>query len=387
MSYIETTATKKIKALKKRIKIIQGGTSASKTVSILLLIIDKAQTIPNLTISVVAESLPHLKKGAMKDFFSILKDHGYYRENRHNKTDHVYTFLNGSYIEFFGLDDPDKARGPRRNILFINECNNVPYMVFDQMEVRTSDEIFLDYNPTREFWVNTEVIPHMDHDFLRLTYRDNEALDPSIKTSIESRKTKTAWWRVFGEGEMGVNEGQIYTDWRSLDSIPPEAELVRRGLDFGYTNDPTTIIDVYKWNKAFILHQQLYRTAISNKDIATFLLDLNEPRTVIVADSAEPKSIDEIKRYGLRVTPAAKGADSVIFGIQIMQDQEIYYTSTSLDLIKEQRNHLWKLDKLTGKPTNVPEGIFNHCLDAARYAITDLIGLAASQKYNKNRIG
>lgn len=354
--------------------------------SILLILIDKAQAIPNLTISVVSESLPHLKKGAMKDFFSILKAHGYYEESQHNKTDHIYTFKNNSYIEFFGLDDPDKARGPRRNILFINECNNVPYMVFDQMEVRTSDEIYLDFNPTNEFWVNEEVMPHMDHDFIILTYLDNEALDPRIRESIESRKNKSSWWRVFGLGQMGIHEGQIYTDWKPLESIPEDAELVRRGLDFGFTNDPSTIVDVYRWDKAFILHEQLYRVGMHNSEIAKFIKGLHEPRTIVVADSAEPKSIDEIKRHGLRVTPAAKGADSVVFGIETVQQQTIYYTNTSLNLIKEQRNHLWKMDK-DGKPTNTPEDIFNHALDATRYAITDIVGVNISHKYNKNRIG
>jgi phage terminase large subunit len=350
-------------------------------------LIDLAQNNKDLTISVVSESLPHLKKGAMKDFFSIMKSHNYYNEGKHNKTDNIYNFDSGSMIEFFGIEDANKARGPRRDVLFINECNNVPFMVFDQMEVRTKIEIILDYNPTNEFWVNTEVMPYHNYDFLKLTYKDNEALSPEIVASIERRKHNTNWWRVFGEGEMGINEGQVYTDWIPLDAIPEEAELVRRGLDFGYTNDPTTVVDVYRWNNAYILDERLYRTGMSNKEIAEFLKSLNEPRTIVVADSAEPKSIDEIKRYGIRVTPATKGADSVKFGMQIVQDQKIYYTNTSLNLIKEQRNHLWKMDKLTGKATNIPEDIFNHALDAIRYALTDIIGLSAAQKYNPNRIG
>ncbi len=387
MAYIETTATKKLKRMNKRIRIVQGGTSASKTISILLILIDIAASIPNLTITIVSESLPHLKKGAMKDFFSILKAHGYYRDSQHNKTDNVYTFRNGTYFEFFGADDPEKARGPRRDILFINECNNVPYMVFDQMEVRTKMLIFLDYNPTSEFWVNTEVMPTFDYDFIKLTYLDNEALDPSIRASIESRRKNANWWKIFGEGEMGIKEGQIYQDWKPIKSMPEEARLIRRGLDFGYTNDPSGLISLYKWNDAYIVKEELYRLGMKNEHIANAILDLNEPKMLVIADSAEPKSIDEIKSRGVSITGAVKGADSVNYGIDVVQAQDIYYTEDSLNLIEEKNNYLWKIDKRTNKPLNEPEDQFNHLLDPTRYALVDVIGIAASGKYNLNRIG
>ncbi len=189
----QTTALQKIRRLSSRIRIAQGGTAAGKTVAILLLLIDTAQRESNLTISVVSESLPHLKRGALKDFLNIMQEHNYYQEDRYNRTDRVYTFETGSTIEFFGVDQPDKVRGPRRDVLYINEANNIPYSAFDQLEVRTKRFIFIDHNPIGEYWVHTEVVPRMEHDFIILTYLDNEALDPAIKASIESRTPSTSW--------------------------------------------------------------------------------------------------------------------------------------------------------------------------------------------------
>ena len=245
----KTTALNKITNLKKRVRIIQGGTSAGKTIGVVLELIDLAQR-DRRSISIVSECLPHLKRGAMRDFLNIMQEHRYYKESSHNKTDNIYTFETGSYIEFFPADDPLKMKGGRRDILFMNECNHVSYAAYQQLEVRTKDLVILDYNPESEFWVHTEVMPHTEHDFLKLTYKDNEALDPRIIQSIESRKHNKNWWRVYGEGEIGVKEGQVYQNWIPLDEVPDEAELKRYGLDFGYTNHPTGIVAVYVWNDA-----------------------------------------------------------------------------------------------------------------------------------------
>lgn len=379
-----TTALTKIQSLTKRVKIIQGGTSAGKTIAILLYLIDKAQS-QRKSISTVSESYPHLKRGAMRDFYNILKEHGYYKEALHNKTDSIYNFETGSFMEFFGADQPDKVRGPRRDILFINEANNTPYGVYDQLEVRTKEEVIIDYNPTNEFWVHEHVIPYVDHDFLILTYKDNEALDEQIVASIESRKHNENWWRVYGEGQLGSKEGQVYGDWEQIDSIPKEARLVRRGLDFGYTNDPSAIVDIYEWNNAYIIDEVLYAQAQKNKNLANAIrkaegLELaseggqyqGRANILVVADSSEPKSIDEIKSYGVNITGAIKGPDSVDYGIQVVQDQKVYVTKRSTNIIKEQRNYLWKVDKRTGKNLNVPIDDFNHALDAIRYALVDL---------------
>lgn len=373
MPFAITTATKKISGLQKRIRAIQGGTSASKTISVLLYLIDRAQTdtTPTLT-SIVSESFPHLKRGAMRDFLMIMEQHNYYNDKRWNRSDYVYTFETGSKIEFFSADQPGKVRGPRRDRLFINEANNVPYEAFDQLEVRTKEFIILDWNPVAEFWVYDQVIGKRDDvDHLILTYRDNEALDQNIVRAIEQRKNNASWWKVYGEGQLGEVEGKIYRNWQIVDDIPHEARLERYGLDFGYSNDPSAIVAVYYHNGGYILDQRLFQKGLSNKQLADVLLS-QEQRTLTVADSAEPKSIDEIMSYGVNITPAEKGPDSVTYGIQLVQDQRISVTKRSVDVIKEYRNYLWKVDK-DGKTLNVPEHHFSHTMDAIRYALSNML--------------
>lgn len=297
-----------------------------------------------------------------------MQSHGYYNDERWNKTDYIYTFETGSRIEFFSADQPSKVRGPRRERLFINEANNVHYEAFDQLEVRTKEFIFLDWNPTNEFWFYTEVLgKRNDVEHVTLTYKDNEALDRNIVASIEQRRKNLAWWRVYGEGQLGIAESRIYTNWTIIDEVPQEARLERRGLDFGYTNDPTAIDDLYKWNDAFVIDERTYQKGLSNRQIADILLN-TQVKTLVVADSAEPKSIDEIKGYGIEIIPASKGPGSVNQGIQFVQAQKIFVTKRSLNTIKEYRNYLWMTDK-DGKIINVPEPGFDHSMDAIRYGL------------------
>lgn len=366
--FSSTTAVKRISEMTKRIRIVQGGTSAGKSIAILLYFIHRAQSDKTPTLaSIVSESFPHLRRGVMKDFLEIMSAHGYYKEDRWSKTTYTYTFETGSRIEFFSADQPDKVRGPRRDRLWINEFNNVPYDAFDQLEVRTKDFIFGDFNPVSEFYFFTEILPKRDDvDHITLTYKDNEALDKSIVASIEQRRSNKNWWRVYGEGQLGQAENRIYKDWQIIDEIPHEARLERYGLDFGYTNDPTAICAVYAYNGGFILDEVCYRKGLSNRQIADLLLNLE--RTLVCADSAEPKSIDELKSYGLDVVPCAKGPGSVNQGIQYVQDQKISVTKRSVNLIKEYRNYLWRTDR-DGKIINEPEGGNCHVLDAARYAL------------------
>lgn len=367
--YQTTTATAKILALKKRIRAVSGGTAASKTVSILICLVDEAQSRDNILISVVSESLPHLRRGAIREFLAIMNAHKYFRESRWNRTNQIYTFETGSKIEFFGVDSPDKVRGPRRDILFINEANNVSMSAFDQLEVRTKEKIYLDWNPVSEFWWYTDVYPtrEKDCDFITLTYLDNDALDPRIVESIESRKSNPQWWKVYGLGQLGEFEGRIYTGWDIIDEIPEQARLLRYGLDFGYTNDPTAIVAIYKLDEGYILDEIAYATNLQNRQIADIIM-AEQTTATVVADSAEPKSIDELSRYGVTIIGAEKGPGSVNQGIQYLQGQKIAMTKRSLNVIKEYRNYCWLTDK-NEKQLNTPEDQWNHAMDAVRYAM------------------
>lgn len=354
--------------MKSRIRAIPGGTSAGKTIGTCQVLIDLAQrdTIPTIT-SIVSESLPHLKRGVMRDFLDIMKQHEYYDDERWNKSDFTYTFETGSKIEFFSVDQPSKVRGPRRHRLFMNEANNTPLETFEQLEVRTSEFVILDWNPTNEFWYYTDIKGRSnDVEELTLTYKDNEALPKSIVESIEQRKDRKDWWRVYGLGMLGELEGKIYKDWKIIEEMPHEAKLVGYGLDFGYTNDPTAIIAIHYLNGGYIFDEISFTKGLSNRQIADIILA--QKAAPVTADSAEPKSIDELRLYGLTIMSAKKGKGSVSQGIQFVQDQRISVTKSSVNVIKEYRNYLWQVDD-NGKPMNVPEHHFSHSMDALRYGM------------------
>ncbi len=367
-NFVDVTSTKKIFALNKRIRAVTGGTAASKTISILVWFIDYAQSHKGELLSVVSESFPHLEGGAILDFQNIMKDRNYWNDDRWHDTKHCYTFETGSKIEFKSIDDYGKAHGPRRDVLFVNECNYLDYKIVDQLITRTRKIVWLDWNPSEEFWFYTEMLPNRkDIDFITLTYLDNEGLDKITVAEIESHRNNKNWWTVYGEGKLGVIENRIYKDWLTIDELPHEARLERRGMDFGYTNDPTAIIDIYKYNDGFILDEACYQFGMSNKQIAETLKNLQKVLTL--ADSAEPKSIDEIKGFGINILPAIKGQGSINQGIQFVQDQKISVTKRSINLIKEYRNYLWMTDK-NGRIINEPEPGNDHCLDAIRYGFS-----------------
>jgi phage terminase large subunit len=367
--YRTTKTLKKILQLKKRIRIIQGGSSAGKTIALLLYLIQFATQNKSKTISVVSATLPHLKRGAIKDFVLIMTEHGYFKDDCWNKTNFTYKFENNSTIEFFSADQPSKVRGPRRDVLFINECNNLPFETYTQLAIRTNDFIFLDYNPVSEFWVHSEIIPKFEHDFLIVTYKDNEALPDTVVKELESRRDNKAFWTVYGEGKIGEAEHKIYRGWQQIDEIPHEARTVRYGLDFGYTNDPTALVGIYYYNGGYILDEIVYQKGMSNKDIADVLK--LQIKATCIADSSEPKSIDEIKNYGVLILPAIKGPGSINQGIQFVQDQKISVTKRSVNLWKEYNNYLWVTD-IDGKITNAPQDFMNHCLDAIRYGFHNI---------------
>jgi phage terminase large subunit len=383
---IITTAIDKIEALQKRIKIIQGGTSAGKTYSVLAVLITKAASYARTEISIVAESIPHLRRGALKDFLKIMKENNRYFDERFNKSLLRYEFSNGSVMEFFSADDSSKLRGARRDILYINECNNVTFESYNELAIRTKKEVYLDFNPANEFWVHKELKDEPDSDFLILTYKDNEALDNSIVQQIEKNRLKAEtsaywanWWRVYGLGEIGMLEGVIFSNWKTIDNLPKDAKLIGIGLDFGYTNDPTAIIEIYNYNGTRILNELKYQTGMLNSDIAKEL-----PKHVpVYADSSEPKSIEEIKRYGITIKGVTKGKDSINYGIDVMQRNEYLVTSNSVNLIKELRAYCWDTDK-AGTRLNKPIDTNNHAIDALRYHEMETLGL--NSNYGKYHI-
>ena len=388
-----TTATLKIRKMKKRIRALPGGTSASKTCSIVMILIDLALIDDQAKLtSIVSESFPHLKRGAMRDFLNIMKGLNIFENKYWNKTDSIYTFETGSQIEFFSADQSDKVRGARRDRLFINEANNITFDAFEQLEVRTKDFIFLDWNPSSEFWYYSELKDKRnDVEELILTYLDNEALDDNIVKSIEQRKNRKGWWQVYGLGQLGEVEGKIYKDWKIIDKIPHEAKLVRRGLDFGYSNDPTAIVDIYYYNGGYILDEITFQKGLLNKQIADIIENL-EP-TLTIADSAEPKSIAEIRSYGISILGVKKIKQNNIFGseisfvkwkINIVQEQKISITSRSINLIKEYRNYLWQTDK-NGIILNKPEHAFSHSMDAVAYAMCSLFPIKKSSNTFLNK--
>jgi phage terminase large subunit len=240
-----TQSLKKINKLKKPYKIIQGSSSAGKTWAILILLIDKAAK-SRVIIDVVSMTYDHLRDGAIQDFKDIMQDTGRWFEKRWNKSEHIYRFGNGSMIRFKSMDKPGKAKGPRRDILYVNEANYMSEEIFTQLSVRTKGEVFIDYNPTNRFWAH-DYVDRDDTDFIKLTYRDNEFVEEKILNDYahNREKAKTSdywanWCRVYLDGEIGILEGVVFQNWKEIDRVPDEATLLGYGMDFGFSADPTT---------------------------------------------------------------------------------------------------------------------------------------------------
>lgn len=363
MAFIATKATHDLLRLRKRIRLVAGGTSAGKTIAILTILIDDAQTdeVPTLT-SVVSESFPHLRKGAIRDFINIMQQHGYWQDEAWSKTDFTYTFPNGSIIEFFSADQPGKVRGPRRDRLFGNEINNVPKEAWEQLLLRTRQYAYADWNPTNDFYMYEDyglvdepaagAAPYAadpDTDFIILTYKDNEALEPAIINEIEKRKGNKQWYRVYGEGKRGEVEGKIFTGWKIIDEIPHEARLEVRGLDFGYARDKNALCDIYKYNGGFIIDELMSRTGVLNRQTADVILNQPDVNVLTIADSAEQKSIAEMQEYGVNIMGVVKrgsGGDTFTnSAIKFVQGQQVSITKRSTNYIKSYRNFMWQTDK------------------------------------------
>lgn len=363
-------------AAKNRVIANRGGTRSGKTYSLLCLFVVIALK-KNKRIDIVSESFPHLKRGAIRDIDDILDSEGLVDGNEYelNKTDKEYRFRSGSVIRFFSADDWGKVKGPGRDILFINECNRIPYEVYRQLAVRTRETIFLDWNPDSEFWFELHGIEGRSNTaVIHSTYLDNPFLGKEQIAEIESNKDDTEWWKVYGLGQTGNHEGLVFKRWTLVDNIPEGAKHIGIGLDFGFTQDPTAIVDVYLHNGELWIDELCYLRGMTNDKIAD---ELRGRKGDIIADSAEMKSIMEIRQYGIRnIQPAEKGPDSVRLGIQILQRYKMNITKKSLNLVYELRNYKWKEDKITGEKKNKPVDKFNHLVDGLRY-------VAVNKLYNK----
>jgi len=352
----------------------KGGTRSSKTYSVMQLLVVIATTMKR-HISVVSESLPHIKRGTLRDFRRILEDEGLTegRDYEENKTELTFRFPNGSMIEFFSVNDWGKVKGPGRDILFINECNRISYETYRQLAVRTTEVIFLDWNPDSEFWYEENIANRDTTAEIHSTYLDNPYLDKAQIDEIESNRHNTQWWRVYGLGLTGHIEGTIYRPFIQIDELPEARSRMRHvyGLDFGYSNDPTALVDVYidEGAKKIYVDEVIYQSGLLNSEIAERMKEKNISKaTEIFADAAEPKSVDELGRkvYRYNVKPAYK--KDLLSQIQFLQQFEIYVTSRSLNIIKESRQYRWKEDR-DGNAVNEPIDAFNHAMDALRYAV------------------
>jgi len=355
----------------KRRVLNEGGTASSKTWSVLQLLLLIAQNTKSpLLISVVSESLPHLKRGAIRDFFRIL---GESQDNnpRYNKTEQTYRVSENGIVEFFGADEADKVRGPRRDILFINEGNNVPWDTARGLDIRTSKFTLVDWNPVSEFWAHTNWIGQPENAYVHSTYLDAlDVIPEEVVANIESNKDKDPnWWNIYGLGLIGKVEGLVYPLFTQVDSLPAQGNIVY-GLDFGFSGDPATLTKSAIFPDEIYSQELFYERGLTNQDIAALMVELGVAKhsDEIWADSAEPKSIEEIYQQGFNIKGASKGPGSVEYGHQKVRQYKQYWTKDSLNCIKEQRNFRYMPDK-NGKLTEKTTHIYSHGMDSRRYAV------------------
>lgn len=378
-----TSALKKIEATlyePTRYKVIQGGMSAGKTYAILTLLIGYAMSYKESKITVVGLSYSHLKDGAMSDFKNVMKEANIWEPLRWNITDSQYTFPNSSVIQFRSVDKMG-ARGPRRDVLFVNEANGISYEVFKQMADRSRDFSIIDYNPSAEFWAHTELVKKQADktSFLVLTFLDNEALSTQERENILENKPKDGeepsnWWIVYGLGQIGSLEGNVYKGWElatDAEQVADGSKLVRYGLDFGFSNDETALVAIYdRGDKKLGLVEKIYKKGILPSQYGELLQASGiDPSVLIVADGARPEIIAEIKRAGFRCIAADKGAGSVLRGIERVSEYQILYYGK--DLEREYLSYAWRKKK-SGESIDEPQDGNDHLMDALRYGVDDL---------------
>lgn len=373
----DTTALEKIEGMTERIKVIQGGARAGKTIAILIILCDLSFEVKDKIISIVTDSYPNLEKGAMRDWEKLLKATGRERYYKVNLAKHTWTNLcTNTVVEFFSCDSED-ALGAGRDYLFINEASRINYKTYDQLALRTTGDIWIDYNPTHEFWVHTELLTRPKGvSFIKVTYLDNEAIpEPVLEELLAHRGDgNNNWWRVYGLGEIGSLEGNVYEGWTPVEQIPEGYVLKRYGVDFGW-NDPTAIVAVYENdNNEIIFDEILYQSKLPTPELIQRCRQL-QPE-LFVCDSARPEIINDMVNDGVRAVGVNKAAvgkqNSVIYGIDLIKRRSVRYTTTSKNLEREYLTYAWRKKKSTGETLDEPEDANNHILDACRYAIMDL---------------
>lgn len=372
----------------KRIIALQGGTRSGKTYSALQWIIRNCIAYKGLTYSIVRQTLPALKASAYRDFIEILNTSGLYREANHNMSEYTYS-LNGNLIEFFSIDNEQKLRGRKRDVLFVNEANEIDLEKWRQLLFRTTGKVIIDYNPSMfESWIYDHVLTRDDCALLITTYKDNPHLSPDIIREIEAlASVDPEYWKIFGLGERGQLKDIVFSEWQQVPQIPTDAKLIGHGLDFGFTNDPTTLVSVYQQDGELWVDERLYRTNMTNNDIGNYLKSINFNRNdAIVADSAEPKSIRELQLQGFNVQPASKGPDSIVASIDILKRYKINIMQGSVNLIKELRSYKWETDR-DGKHTGKPVDYLNHAIDALRYLALNKLTNRPQGKYKLINLG
>jgi len=369
-----------------RYVVNQGGTRSSKTYSILQVLILKAleSSIP-LTISVVRKTLPALKKSVLKDFIAILESMQLYNPDDYNKTEGTYV-LNSSVFEFFSVDNEQKIRGSKRNYLFLNEANELSYEDFFQLQIRTTEQIFADYNPSDNIsWIYDLIEQRADDvSFFKTTYKDNTFLDESIVREIEKlRNTDEDYYRIYGMGERGGSRELVY-NFHVCQRVPDYAQLLGIGVDFGFTNDVTAIVQVYRYEQNVYINELIYQTHLTISDIVSMLKQLDIDRHEMIADWSEPRSVEELRRAGFNIKATTN--KSINQGIDVLKRFKIFVTEESTNVINEFQRYKWLKDK-DGLMLNKPIDAFNHAMDAMRYVALMKLTNPNQGKYNISIIG
>lgn len=351
----------------------KGGTRSGKTWATLqMLHLLCSNSEKPLIVSCVASTLPVVKRGMQRDFRQMLAAEGVWDESAFNKSEGSYTYPNGCMIEFFGVDNASKVHGPARDILFVNEAQGIPREIFRQLDIRTRKKVIIDFNPVRKFWGETEFVGDR-YVTIHSTYKDNPYLTKEQVGAIEKNKNDANWWRIYGEGETGGVEGNIYPSYEVIDELPETFTGRCIGLDFGFVNDPTAIVDIRFEGWDLYVDLLCYETGLLNSAIADYLTSQGLNRVVTVCDSAEQKSIVELQQRRIKAIPCVKGRGSISAGIAQVSQFKLHVTKRSVKMLDELDNYKWIKDEATGTYTNEPIDAWNHSLDALRYGVDYLI--------------